>query len=64
MNQEHEGGECPVCGTKAELRTCSVCGKKMWVIDCGHMGQPRPIAAGRTDGSETHKDFCEECAEE
>jgi hypothetical protein len=27
------------------------------------MSQPRPIAGGRSDGSEGHRTFCEECAE-
>ena len=60
---EHEGGYCPICEEGAVLRTCSVCGKTRWTIDCGHYDQPRPIAAGRVDGSELHNDFCEDCAE-
>jgi hypothetical protein len=60
---EIEGGSCPECGTKAQLRTCDDCGETAWIIDCGHMSQPRPIAGGRSDGSEGHRTFCEDCAE-
>jgi hypothetical protein len=59
---ERENGKCPECGEPARLRTCSVCGVSQWIIDCGHFDQPRPIAAGRQDGSESYKDFCEDCA--
>lgn len=59
---EYVGGKCPQCGERAKLRKCSVCGKERWIVDCGHMDQPRPIAAGRIDGSESYKDFCEDCA--
>lgn len=62
-NYEKEGGACPICGTRAELRTCSVCGKKQWTIDCGHYDQPRPLAPGRKDGSDMNNTFCEDCAE-
>src|ERR1039457_7290098 len=60
---EIEGGSCPECGATAQLRTCDDCGETAWIIDCGHMSQPRPIAGGRSDGSEGHRTFCEECAE-
>ena len=46
------------------LRECSRCGLKAWIIDCGHMQQPRPIASGMADGSQLHLDFCEDCAHE
>ena len=59
---EAEGTKCPHCGEPAKWRVCSECGKGAWIIDCGHMDQPRPIAAGREDGSELYKDFCEDCA--
>lgn len=61
---EYNGGVCPACGERAVLRTCSVCGEQRWTIDCGHYSQPRPIAAGRANGSELHNDFCEDCAQE
>lgn len=60
---EHEGGRCPDCHEPAKYRTCSTCGKSSYVIDCGHMPQPRPISAGRVDASQMHRDFCEDCAE-
>jgi hypothetical protein len=59
---EREGGACPHCGAPAELRTCVVCGRSAWVIDCGHYGQPRPIATGRVDGSDSAHYYCDECA--
>lgn len=59
---EHEGGSCPTCGAKAELRICDDCNEEAWIIDCGHYAQPRPIAAGRSDGSEMHRTYCEDCA--
>jgi hypothetical protein len=62
-NYEIEGGSCPECGTQAQLRTCDDCGETAWIIDCGHMSQPRPIAGGRSDGSEGHRTFCTDCAE-
>ena len=58
-NYEREGGSCPKCGTRAEFRVCSQCGVAAWVIDCGHYGQPRPIAAG-PDGLL----YCDDCWEE
>jgi hypothetical protein len=57
-----EGEACPACGAEAEARTCSTCGVSGWIIDCGHYAQPRPIAAGREDGSELDRDFCGDCA--
>lgn len=53
---------CDQCHATPQQRTCADCGVSGWVTDCGHMGQPRPIAAGRVDGAESHKDFCENCA--
>lgn len=61
---EREGGACPHCDEPAVYRTCSACGRSAWVIDCGHYAQPRPISAGRIDGSEGYKLFCDDCAEE
>jgi hypothetical protein len=62
--REEEGGCCPICEEPARWRECSICGKGAWIIDCGHQDQPRPIAHGRTDGSQGHRLFCEDCAEE
>lgn len=50
---------CDVCGTRAEWRTCDDCGLSARILDCGHMAQPRPIAAGRTDGSDLSHTYCE-----
>ncbi len=58
---EVEGGKCPRCGELARKRTCDECGKTGWIIDCGCYAQPRPIAAGRRDGSDGHHDYCEDC---
>ena len=56
--------ECPECGAEPVGRTCVVCRVSAWITDCGHMAQPRPIAAGREDGSDLHRDYCESCARE
>ena len=56
------GSCCPTCGEPAKLRRCCVCGTEAWIIDCGHYSQPRPIAAGRADGSDLQNDYCEYCA--
>ncbi len=56
-HQEVAGGRCPDCGEPARLRTCHVCGKSLWLIDCGHYGQPRPISAD-DDGT---GDICDDC---
>jgi len=56
------GSACPHCGEPAKLRRCCVCGTEAWIIDCGHYPQPRPIAAGRADGSDLGRDYCEYCA--
>jgi len=50
--------QCPSCGTPALIRTCHTCGVAARLIDCGHYWQPRPIAAGRSDGSDGHHDYC------
>ena len=55
--------DCAHCEAKAKRRTCSRCGATGIYTDCGHQAQPRPIAAGRVDGSCGTKDFCSECAE-
>jgi len=59
---EHPGGRCPHCGTEAEWRTCSECGRSAWIVDCGCLAQPRPIAAGRADGTDTEHWYCDQCA--
>lgn len=56
------GDTCPACATQAAQRTCSQCGISAWVIDCGHYAQPRPLAAGKADGSDLHAIFCLNCA--
>jgi len=56
------GSTCPHCGEAAKLRRCYVCGAEAWLVDCGHYPQPRPIAAGRADGSDLEHDYCEYCA--
>lgn len=61
-NHEHEGGECPQCNTPAQHRRCTECGTTAWIIDCGHMAQPRPIASGRADGSDLQQHYCDDCA--
>jgi hypothetical protein len=55
--------ECTRCGAKPRLRTCVECGTKAFITDCGHQTQPRPISAGRADGTEIHRDFCEACCD-
>lgn len=60
--QERPGGECPECAEPARLRECDDCGRRAWLIDCGHYGQPRPIAAGRRGGRQADRDYCEDCA--
>lgn len=59
LNTEDE--VCP-CGTPATFRTCVECGVSGWIIDCGHYAQPRPLAAGRADGSNLHYTYCCDCA--
>lgn len=61
--KEGEAMKCPDCGKHAEYRTCDECGESAWVIDCGHYAQPRPIAAGRANGSDAHHTYCRRCAE-
>ncbi len=62
--QECEDGQCPDCGTKAEYRTCAICGRSKWIIDCGHMSQPRPIAGNGIAGTACSCEDCEEAARE
>jgi hypothetical protein len=58
-----DGDSCPACGEGAVERCCVDCGVSGWVIDCGHYAQPRPLSAGREDGSAGHKTFCLDCAQ-
>lgn len=48
---------CEHCGETARLISCDECGREGWVLNCGHMAQPRPIAA---DGSHT---VCTDCCD-
>lgn len=61
-DREVEGGACPLCHREARLMTCWECCESAWTIDCEHRGR-REMGRGRTDGSETHRVFCGECAE-
>ena len=54
--------DCPSCGERAVLRTCHECGQSAMITDCGHESQPRPIAAGREDGSDLAHAYCAFCA--
>ena len=54
--------DCLICDASATERTCSDCGATALITDCGHRDQPRPIAAGRGDGSELHRTYCGDCA--
>ena len=53
---------CADCGAAPEARTCCACGALAVLTDCGHQTQPRPIAAGRADGSDMGRTYCETCA--
>jgi hypothetical protein len=59
---EREGGACPLCRAPAYERACWQCCDTVWIIDCPHMLGPRPIVNGRSDGSDGHRLFCDECA--
>ena len=54
--------QCNECAVAPERRICRACGQSAMITDCGHQSQPRPIAAGRSDGSEMHEMFCAFCA--
>lgn len=56
-------GRCGECRADVTLMQCVACGVKGYILDCGHLNQPRPIAAGRSDGSELWHTFCADCAE-
>lgn len=55
--------DCMTCGATAEWRECSVCHAQALILDCGCLPQPRPIAAGRADGTALHRAFCSACAQ-
>jgi hypothetical protein len=55
--------ECARCGANPEQRTCCACGVQGIVTDCGHYAQPRPIAAGRVNGTDMQHDYCSACAD-
>lgn len=61
-NHEIEGGSCPQCSEPARLLKCSSCEEEAWIINCGHMDQPRPIAAGTFKGTRMNQLFCKQCA--
>jgi len=53
---------CADCGAVPATRTCADCGATADITDCGHQPQPRPLAAGRADGSDMGHTYCETCA--
>ena len=42
--------DCTICDQPAVRLVCVDCGAEGDVCDCGHMEQPRPIAASAHDG--------------
>lgn len=56
----HDDGEdaCPHCEAPSHGVRCERCHAWARIIDCGHMSQPRPIAA---DSSHV---YCDDCADE
>jgi len=63
-NEQEEGETCPDCRMQAQWRECCHCGLAAWIIDCGHFCQPRPLAAGKADGSHGQQTYCQVCADE
>lgn len=55
--------DCAECGAAAELQMCCACGVTAMITNCGHQFQPRPLAAGRIDGSDGSSTYCTKCAE-
>lgn len=47
---------CKWCAAQPHKRTCADCNATADITDCGHMSQPRPIAA-----DERGDDLCDEC---
>jgi hypothetical protein len=41
---------CAVCERQPQRRTCDSCGVSACITDCGHLVQPRPIAADNMTG--------------
>lgn len=62
MTRSRRDTDCRICHIRAQERTCADCGLTMTLTDCGHYTQPRPIAAGRADGTEAWRDYCTACA--
>jgi len=60
----HMDRACTQCGTPPTFRTCDDCGTTGLITGCAHMDQPRPIDAGRCDGSDLHHTYCADCATE
>lgn len=54
---DRDESPCEQCGETARLISCDDCDAESWVMNCGHMQQPRPIAG---DGSHT---VCGDCYE-
>ena len=61
--EEHERGRWPPSAAPAQWGTWWECSESAWIIDCAHFPQPRPIAAGRADGSDAGRMFCADCAD-
>lgn len=55
--------KCARCGATGRLHTCHACGARAVTVDCHHRTSPPPIAAGRSDGTDGHNDYCETCAD-
>lgn len=53
---------CLECGAHPARRQCDRCNVAAHITDCGHQEQPRPITAGRADGTEMHETYCFRCA--
>jgi hypothetical protein len=57
MTKIEDDRPCDHCAKQPELRICDGCGVSAMITDCGHKGQPRPIAG---DGIDM---LCDSCAE-
>ncbi len=51
-----EDTTCDQCGAEPRALICDDCGETGTYTDCGHMQQPRPIAALG------HHNYCDDCA--
>lgn len=64
-NLIHDDGPSCKCGAVlSDSVTCDRCGCVGVIADCGCMVQPRPIAAGLSDGTEMHRTYCYLCEQE